>query len=79
MGSGHHRFGLWISEVGLSLHQVATLLGCSFGMVGHLRAGRRKPGRRLAARIQEVTATGERGPIAVTSWDPPRGEVHAAA
>lgn len=65
-------------SAGLSQIQMADLLGVSQPYVGRLETGDRKPGRKLACKIAEVT----KNKVPVSHWDDetlaPQNEASAA-
>lgn len=55
--------------MGLSRAVLGERLGCDGSFLGHIEHGRRMPGRRLAHRIEEESASWTDGPIRSTEWD----------
>ncbi len=73
------RFEAWTTNSPLSIGQIACALGCHASHVSHLRAGRKVPGRRLAAAIEAATANWDQGTIKVGEWDADLADVREAA
>lgn len=73
MSEAAERFARWLVAMGWSTEEAARQLACSYSMAQSIRLGRRKPGRALAAAIEDRSRAWEGGPILSTDWD--RGSV----
>ncbi len=68
-GTVHERFTRWLASKGWTQEKAAAELRCHQTMVSRIRAGKRKPGRALAARIEELSADSPEGQIKAADWD----------
>jgi len=71
MMSTNARLIAWMLDANLRSAHLAKTLQCDRSYVGHLRAGRRKPSRRIANLIERHSATWAHGPIRAAEWDGP--------
>lgn len=67
--TARERLLAWRKSAGLTRAALGALLGCDASFINHIENGRRRPGRRLANRIEAESGAWEEGPILSTEWD----------
>lgn len=58
----------FMTDTGRNVTTLARDLSITHTMVGHLIAGRRAPGLRLAVAIETLTSAWRRGPLRAVEW-----------
>jgi plasmid maintenance system antidote protein VapI len=67
--TAYERLAEWVRKQPRSMTATAAALGCSTNRLSRLVNGHAKPGRALAARITDATATAPGGAIKAEDWD----------
>lgn len=66
--SAQKRLCAWVSDMGISQHELAEKLGVSPSYVSRVLGGQRSAGLAMALAIERESSTWEHGPILASEW-----------